>query len=192
MNRRNAIKRVSLGLGFAASSSAVVSLLNGCTAKKELGWKPVYFNEEEANLVSDLVDIILPKTDSPGALELGVDAFIDHMVGTCYDNHDQQTFKKGLASIDEESNLIDGQVFLNMSSEKKSQVLTSFESKAGQVEINQEHKPFFSQLKELTLLGYFTSEEIMKNHMEYVPIPTKLEGCNDMKPGQKLIVGNHL
>jgi hypothetical protein len=194
MNRREAIKRTSLMMGVAVSSPIIMSILDGCVPKKELGWTPGYFNEDQALLVADICETILPKTDTPGALDVGVDAFIDHIVGSCMPINEQLAFSDGLREVEIESNKIDGTNFSALSAEKKTEVLNIFQQKTAAQEYDAHaiFQPFFVKIKELTLLGYFTSEQIMTQHLEYVPIPTRLEGCNEMKEGQKLIVGNQI
>ncbi|MDX1628505.1 MAG: gluconate 2-dehydrogenase subunit 3 family protein [Fulvivirga sp.] len=194
MNRREAIQKTSAILGFTASSPILISILNGCVPEKTIDWQPSFFSQDQAILVGDIAETILPRTNTPGALDVGVDAFIDHVVYSCYEKSAQNYFIKGLEAIDQESNLLDGDIFVNMSTEKKTQLLTNIENKAvhSNIDVEPKSQPFWLQMKSLTLLGYFTSEQIMKKHLEYVPIPTRLEGCIPLKDNQKLIVGNHI
>jgi hypothetical protein len=194
MNRREAIKRTSMMLGIAASSPIIMSILDGCVPQKELGYIPGFFNEDQAVLVADICDKILPKTATPGALDVGVDVFIDHMVGRCLSKEEQAIFTDGLIEVEAESNKLEGKNFGSLSDESKAKVLQILQEKTLDYEYDPHAggQPFFTKIKELTLLGYFTSEEIMTQHLDYVPIPARLEGCNDLKEGQKLIVGNHV
>ena len=181
-------------LGVAVSSPIIMSILDGCVPQKELGWTPGFFNEDQAVLVADICDIILPKTSTPGALDVGVDVFVDHIVGSCLSPEEQAIFSDGLIEVEAESNKLEGKNFSSLSNESKAKVLQILEAKTN-IEEYDPHvsgKPFFTKIKELTLLGYFTSEIVMTQHLDYVPIPTKLEGCNELKEGQKLIVGNHV
>ena len=59
-------------------------LIQSCDSKKPLGWKPQFFNEKQALLVAAMADQILPKTGTPGALDVGVDVFVDKMVAEVY------------------------------------------------------------------------------------------------------------
>ncbi|MTI39403.1 gluconate 2-dehydrogenase subunit 3 family protein [Fulvivirga lutimaris] len=194
MNRREAIKRTSMMLGIAASSPVIMSILDGCVPQKELGWIPGFFNEDQAILVADICDIILPKTSTPGALDIGVDVFIDHIVGSCLSTEEQAIFSDGLIEVEAESNKLEGKNFSSLSNESKTKVLETLEAKTDTEDYDPHAsgKPFFAKIKELTLLGYFTSEEIMTQHLDYVPIPAGFEGCNELKEGQKLKVGNHV
>lgn len=187
MDRREAIKRTTLLFGVVASSSVISGILNGCTAKKEINWQPSFFSIDEAKVVSALVDEILPKTSTPGGIDIGVDAFIDKMIGECYTTNEQIKIKEGLATLSEYE-------FVDKDSDERIQLLKQFENEPEAFDPQTEANPhsFFNQIKSLCLLGYFTSEEIMTNHLEYVPIPTKLEGCTPIKENQKLIVGNHV
>lgn len=194
MNRRKAIKKTSLILGMAVSSPVVMSIINGCVPKKTIDWQPKFLTQNQAILVGNIAETILPKTNTPGALDIGIDAFIDHIVDNCYSDQNKEIFLNGLIEVERESDLLDGESFVNLSDKNKVKLLNKFEQKAAQIDIENGKypQPFFQQIKELTLLGYFTSEEIMKNELEYVPIPTRLEGCIDMKENQKLIVGNQV
>ncbi|PTB93767.1 multidrug ABC transporter permease [Marivirga lumbricoides] len=193
MNRREAIKKTGLLLGFAVSSPVLMQVLQGCSSEKTLNWKPQFFSKDQAQLVSDLVNEILPKTDTPGALDVGVDAFIDKMVGEVYSNSEQEQFIRGLDAINEKSKTSSGELFSDLNSQEKYDLLFQMDSEIKQFdyEADPTKKPFFMMLKELTLLGYFTSEEIMTNHLEYMPVPMKLAGCEPMKADQKLRVGNY-
>ncbi len=179
-------------LGTAVGSPVILSILNGCVPKKTIYWKPLFFTQDQALLIADVSDIILPKTNTPGALDVGVDAFVDFIIDGCYSNEGQQHFVEGLIKLDKASNSLFGKIFIELSSLKKKELLAGLETKSLKTDmhLNSNNKPFYFQLKELILLGYFTSEEIMTNHLKYVPIPTRLEGCVPLNANQKLIVGN--
>lgn len=185
MDRRAAIKKTSIILGLAIGSPVVMSILNGCVPEKSIDWKPRFFTLDQSLLIADISDVILPRTNTPGALDVDVDAFIDFIVHDCYFGEEQQHFVEGLAKLDKESNLIGGDIFIHLSHKKKTELLTVLETKA-------DSQSFYTKLKGLILLGYFTSEEIMTKYLEYVPVPSKLEGCIPLKSNQKIIVGNHL
>lgn len=194
MNRRDAIKRTSLMLGVAVTSPVIISLLEGCSPKKTLNWFPKFLSKDQALLVSEMSETILPKTNTPGAKEIGVDAFIDKMVKDIYSKDEQQTFLEGLTRVDQLSEELASDKFIDLSMEDKTKILSQLDAEGQKFDAykTDEGQPFFSQLKELTLLGYFTSEEIIKNHLEYVPIPTRFDGCSEMQTNQKTIVGNQV
>ena len=167
MDRRAALKRTSLLMGTALTPGVIAGILNGCTPRKELDWKPVYFNEQDANTVGNIADLIIPTTSTPGALDVGVDQFIDLMVQDCFDQREKDRFSKGVKEINELSN---GD-FISLNDEEKIKVLTEIEdsdSEAGYA---------FASIKSLTLLGYFTSEQGITSNYDYKPVPGRYSGC---------------
>ena len=78
MKRREAIKNLSLGIGYVVSAPAVLGILESCS-KPEPGWEADFLSEELKPIVDRLVDIILPSSDIPGGLELNLPQFVDKM-----------------------------------------------------------------------------------------------------------------
>jgi len=107
MDRREAIKRTALLMGGVVSASAIAGVLNGCAAKPSIDWKPVFLSKDQANIVSEIAEIIIPKTDTPGAKETGVPAFIDLMLKEVYAKEDQDRFLAGLKAFDEDAKKIE-------------------------------------------------------------------------------------
>lgn len=193
MNRREAIKKTGLALGFAATSPLLMHLIQSCDTKKPLGWSPLFFNEHQALLVAALANQILPKTDTPGALDVGVDVFVDRMVGEVYSKNEQKQFLKGLEELEKNSESKNGKLFTDLESQQQYDFLYGLENEIQHLSVDSapKEKPFFLMLKELVLLGYFTSEEIMTKHLDYQPVPAQLVGCEPLKSDQKIRVGNH-
>ncbi|MEL6941541.1 MAG: gluconate 2-dehydrogenase subunit 3 family protein, partial [Bacteroidota bacterium] len=86
MKRREALK---LG-GAALVSSSLFPLIQACKNESRLNWQPSFLSEEHAQLISALVDTILPRTDTPGGLDVKVDLFIDKVFSQLYDEAGQQ------------------------------------------------------------------------------------------------------
>lgn len=99
MNRREAIQRTALALGYAISAPALAGVLNGCKAAPDLSYKPVFFTEDQARTVAELAEIIIPKTTTPGAKDAGVPGFIDSMLKEVYLKDDQDKFFKRTCAI---------------------------------------------------------------------------------------------
>ena len=79
-------------MGGAVSAPAIMGILKGCKAKPTLDWKPSFLSEEQGLLVSQVSDIIIPKTETPGAKDVGVPGFIDEMLKEVYSKEDQDKF----------------------------------------------------------------------------------------------------
>ena len=173
MDRREAIKRTSLLLGGAISSSAMAGLLSGCQASPSVGWTPVFLEQEQARMLESIADCILPATETPGALDVGVPAFVDLMLKEAYNSEEQDRFLNGFYSLEASSQDKYQKGVLYCSNEDQTALLTALETEATSA------PSFIRMAKELTLLGYFTSEPIMTNVLNYNPVPGKYEGCVD-------------
>jgi gluconate 2-dehydrogenase gamma chain len=180
MNRREALRRTAMLMGGALSAPAIMGVLNGCTAKPTLNWKPEFFTADEAALLTRLSDIIIPKTETPGASEVGVPSFMDKMLKDVYSKEQQETFRKGLKDFNDRSVMEMGDPFNDLGAEDQE----SFVKKV-HLEAAQEHKAskapsprsFMMMAKELTLLGYFTSEAGATQTLQYVAVPGAYDGC---------------
>ena len=178
MDRRKAIKLTSYYLGGALSAPAIAGILQGCKAEPKLNWQPQFFTPDQANLVNQIAELILPKSDTPGASELGVPAFVDEMMAKCYGQNDQSTFTKGLQVLEAKAQQEFGEEFLDCSQEQQYQLLEPLNQEAAQLARRRSpEKPFFSIMKELTLLGYFTTETGASKVLQYHNIPSTYEGC---------------
>jgi len=188
MNRREAIQKAALTLGYAISASAALGVLHGCKAKPDLVYKPDFFSEDQALTVSELAEIILPKTTTPGAKDAGVPGFIDSILKEVYSKEKQDKFLKDLTAFDEESRKSYGDHFgllkkedqLAFVKKKHDEALASV-GKAG-VEGwwnsgTASETPFVITVKELTILGFFTSEPGATQVLQYNQVPGPFQGC---------------
>lgn len=174
IDRRNAVKKASLMLGFAVSGPALTGVLNGCTARKTIDWQPLIFSENEAMLVEAASSRILPSGETPGASDAGVAPFIDEMVAEYYLPRDQQRFQTGLQQLDPLSNEIVSRNFANASESEQDQVLKELTKRS-------DLQPFFLMLKELTVLGFFTSEVGATQFLNFDEIPGGFQGCESLE-----------
>src|SRR5436190_5967847 len=119
MNRRDAIQRAGLVLGYAVSAPVLSGLLKGCKAEPELTYKPDFFSASQARTVSEVAEIIIPKTDTPGAKDAGVPGFIDKMLKECYKKTDQKRYLEALKAFEAEAKESQGDNFLDLDAEKQ-------------------------------------------------------------------------
>ena len=99
MDRREALKRTAWIMGGAVSAPAIMGILKGCAAKPTIDWTPVFLSSDQGALVSQVAEIIIPKTDTPGAKDVGVPGFIDQILKECYKKEDQDKFLSRVESI---------------------------------------------------------------------------------------------
>ena len=185
MNRRNALKNTALLAGVSISGTAVSALFQSCQKENPLEWTPQFFTPEQARTVSALVDVILPRTSTPGALDLKVDIFVDAMIQKALSPADQQHIMKGYREFVTVAQDLYHRSFPELKPTEKQAVVNKAAAASNRFNPSiwgspigeQSPVDFFRRIKQFTLLGYFTSEEIGKNVLVYDPVPGEFNGC---------------
>lgn len=179
MDRREALRRTALLMGGVVSAPAITAMLNGCTARPSLDWEPVFLNEGQASIVTSVAEIIIPRTDTPGAKDVGVPEFIDLVLKDAYSESDQQRFLDGMSAFDEKARKEYGSRFVNLTPEDQERLVRSEHDAAIEAErsTNPPPRPFILTMKELTMLGFFTSEAGATEVLQYVQVPGSYQGC---------------
>ena len=178
MQRRELLRRAAWLLGGAISAPAALAILQGCSARQEESGAnapaPRFLDAAGLALVAEIAEIFVPKTDTSGAKDAGVPAFIDTALEALYPAEDQQRFKSGLAEFDAAAKA-KGKPFLEQDAAARAGFVK--ETLEGALAVDHDPKPFILMARELTLLGYFTSKVGITENMEYVPVPTAYHGC---------------
>jgi hypothetical protein len=179
IDRREALRKTAMMMGAAISASAFAGLMQGCKATPELTYVPRFFSEDQGRIVMELAEIIIPKTDTPGAKDVGVPGFIDTMLKDCYKKEDQDRFLEGLTAFDAEAKATYGDSFIYCQPEQQVELVKKIHDAAvAEAKENKEAKrPFILMTKELTLLGFFTSEPGATQVLQYEPVPGSYKGC---------------
>ena len=168
MNRRDLLKKGVYGLAGVTLSSALISSLQSCTSIEK--YSPLYFSKTEFSLLSNIVDFLIPKTETPGGLEMKVPQFIDIIISETYNEESKNNFSSKLKVLIEDfiSNNIDLSDYKSM----KSKFVNDFNNKT--------HQEIYNQIRDLTVWGFKTSKEIALNVLNYNPIPGYQLGCVDI------------
>jgi len=179
--RRAVLKRVAWMLGGAVSAPAALAILQGCSAKETpagatTAWK--FLTAEEGSLIAAIADTLIPKTDTSGALDAGVPAFIDVVLQAVYPKDAQDRFKAGAAEFaaaaKAQAENGEGSFEGQAPAAREAALKVSLEAAlAGE----RDPKPFILMVRELTLLGFFSSKVGIEENMEYVAVPTAYHGC---------------
>lgn len=186
MNRREYLKQTALFLGYAVSAATVSEVMLSCKSTANLDWKPVFFNSEQASLVAEIAETILPKTDTPGAKELGVPQFIDKMISLTRDEAGQQQITAGMEAFQEAANEKFGKTFNELDETQRREFLIEQDKKSPPFPIsmwgimldpNPEPITFYRGIKSMVLTSYYTSEKIGEEVLVYKPVPGPAVGC---------------
>ncbi len=182
MNRREALSRAAILLGGAISAPTIAAIMSGCKADPNVAAASSgYLTSNLEALVAELCDLILPKTDTPSATEAGVPSFIHTIMMECTPKTDRDAFVAGLKQLD-----ADAKGFAKSSAEEKQAFLKKLDTEArAAADKATPPQAAWRKLKELTVVGFFTSEIGASEVLEYVPVPGKWEPCIPLKEGQK-------
>ena len=206
MDRRELLKMVALLTGGVAVGSEF--FLSGCTAggKAEVGFTPA-----NIALLDEVGETILPATASPGAKAAKVGEFMKLMVTDCYEEDDQQIFQEGITKLNEACTKMHGHDFMKASPEQRQALLVALDKEAKEVQEkrNTAHDSFvkterergnvypivdfknpvpshyFTMMKQMTLLGFFTSKPGSTEAMRHIAVPGKYDGALAYKKGDK-------
>jgi gluconate 2-dehydrogenase gamma chain len=185
IDRRELLHRTALLLGGAISSSAAAGILSGCAAAPPADETPTqttaFFTPAEAATVSAMAEQILPRTDTPGALDAGVPAFIDRMMAGFYQDNERAALRAGLARVDRDAQSAHRKSFASLTSDQQIALMQVYDKEAYDQTRNTpsgSNSPphFFRTMKELTTLGFFTSREGATKFLKYVASPGPYRG----------------
>lgn len=184
MDRRQALKNIGLGVGYAMAAPAVMQLLQSCKTEPAK-WQPVFFSPEQGEVIRRTVDIILPETDSsPGALTVNVPEFLDLYISKVYTEEEQNNYKKGVNAIIEElrgkkplDKLADDDYHRLLAKYLKADKATTDGLKDRDLEVF----AALITLRKNAVWAYKTSEQIGEKVLAYDPIPGQLTGCADLE-----------
>jgi len=169
MTRRDALKRAALLIGVALTPSLITNALQAAAAP---GAQAAFLSPAQLELVTAMVERILPRTDTPGATDVGVPAFVNLMLANYSTASEQQVFTAGLDEVNAASLAAHAQPFVKVSAAQQDALLVKIA-----VASQKKEKTFFHQLKELTVVGYFTSEIVGRTVLHYDPVPGRFQGC---------------
>jgi hypothetical protein len=167
IGRREALRRAALLLGGALSAPAIAGVLAGCESRSGTTGA---LSSDQLDLVATIADHIIPETDTPGARGAGVHTFIDRMLAEHYPAEERGRVIAGLAQLDERA----GRPFIRCTRDEQLAILGRVDQEAF-ADRAQPH--WFRTLKELTILGYYTSEVGATRELRHVTIPGRFDAC---------------
>jgi len=185
MDRREVLRRVAFIMGGAVSAPTVSAFLTGCQRSEEATVELFTFTPDQLERVSVIAEHIIPATETPGAKDAGVPEFIDLMLHHCYEEEERNSFLSGLDQVETDAQEKNGDSFVELSSEQQLSLLKDYQTEALAQQGEGNPPAFIHMMRELTLLGYFTSEVGATQALEYVPVPGRYEGCIPLEADHK-------
>ncbi|MBF7729663.1 gluconate 2-dehydrogenase subunit 3 family protein [Pseudomonas sp. N040] len=186
MQRRDFLQ-IAVMLGGITASGLVRALTQTAAAPLVA---PRLLSDAQRAQISVLAELVIPRTDTPGAIDAGVPAFIEQIVTSWYTDTEHGIFMQGLDTLEHEAQQRFGNSYSACSEAQQTVLLAEQEvhardqqrlhpppqASAADKPLIDEQAPFFSKLKELVVVGYYTSERAALTEMVYLPVPNGYRG----------------
>jgi hypothetical protein len=170
MERRLALKNLLI---IAGGTILLPSCLNQ-DKKVSIPLNHINVSAEHEALLAEMVETIIPKTDTPGARELGVHQFVLVMIDDCTKKEDQQRFIKELDGVHGLAKKQFNNSFIKSTQQQREELLMRMEKK----EFGEKVTSFYEHLKRLTIQGYLKSQYVMTNLLKYELVPGRFHGSH--------------
>jgi len=205
MDRRIALKNLGLSLGYVIATPTLISLVQSCKDQNVVAWTPSFLTKEEGTVLYKLVDIILPKTDTPSASEVNVHIFIDKFANEIMEAEQQNFFKMAMGKFiskalkdagkekieDLESEDLEPLLAASLKTTKENEVvnyksINSYKEairngEPAELDENISNFAFANDLRGQTIWAYKTSEYIGEEVLAYLPVPGEYIPCGDLQ-----------
>ncbi|WP_445957758.1 gluconate 2-dehydrogenase subunit 3 family protein [Yeosuana sp.] len=188
MKRRDVLKNMGFAAGFLVATPSIISILQSCSSKKE-PWVPMFLSVEQGIVLTNLSNVILPKSDMPSATELNVPQFFDKYINEVLDLDVQEQFKTAFQNIISILKTDYNDNIEMVSDENYKALLDTYMLGKNDIDEEREVNPeslemtkseFLNSVKYLCISAYLTTEEIGEHILKYDPIPTTYY-CGDLQ-----------
>lgn len=196
---------MGLAMGYTVAVPTLLSIVQSCKNDTVLEWTPDFFTKDEGAALTKLVDIIIPKTDTPSASETQVHLFIDRFADQVMEPQQQEFVKMSLGRFLEKALKDSGKenageltaeelepilaTALKATPEEQTKNFESIQQYQEAISEGQEallddtlsRFAFANNIRGLTIMGYKTSEFVGEEVLEYLPVPGEYIPCGDLQ-----------
>ena len=192
-------------VGGAITAPSLAAILNSCKSPSDSTTSSFVLGTDERSLLAEIAEVIIPKTDTPGAKDTGVAEVIEVLLKDCYNEDQQKHFLAGMKDLQTEAGKL-GADFVSLEEADKMAVLLTMRDKASaereeaekvkiiDAETGKEKEdatkkdppiPFYTLVRDLTIFGYYSSEYGVTQAFDYSPVPGKFDPCIKVSPDQR-------
>ncbi|WMT89222.1 gluconate 2-dehydrogenase subunit 3 family protein [Pelagibacterium sp. H642] len=187
MNRRDLLKLITAATGMSLIGGTIVTAqeLFGPQSDtgRAFGEAGSALSDEEIAFLNEVAEVILPRTDTPGAKEADVATFMSAYVADVYSADERETFLTAVPEISARSQDQFGKDFLDLTKDERLTLVSELDEEA-RAAASSDDPHYFTMVKQLTLLGFFTSEVGATQALRYEAVPGGYDGCAVYEEGQ--------
>lgn len=196
MNRREFLECAALLVAGVSASQAGFSLSSEqltylASAPDYTSRKVNYLNQSQRKIIAAITEVIIPRTDTPGAIDAGVPQFIELMAADWFNSEEKAIFQMGLNDMESRIPREFGKPFDQLDSRQQLAILEAMEAAASDSSWFRRDNyrqafvsdaPFICQMKELTVWGFFSSKVGGGQVLRYNPMPMRFDGDVPLSP----------
>jgi hypothetical protein len=176
VHRRQWLYALSAVSGHALFPDVLARFGQALASPAEAAWQPEVLSEPQGRTLAELVEAVVPETTTPGAKTARVHVFIDLVLKHCRTEGERAAFARGLDAAASACRKRYGAELAAVPAASREELLADLEASGDS---------FVRSLKELTVLGYCTSEAGATRGLAYDAVPGQYRGCVELEPGQK-------
>lgn len=181
MDRRKAIKNIGTGIGAITLTPSIAAIFQGCQSSK--GYTPIFISKKDFNSISQIMELIIPTTDTPGAIELKLPEFLDAYVDAVWSQDLKDSFSNGWEAFKNDALNSNGKENINKITKEnwEEQLSKYLKQSIKSFETNELALKFANDLRDLTINFYKINEYVGENLLAYSPVPGDYKGCVDLE-----------
>lgn len=192
MQRRDVLRLLATGTALNLAPRSLLVTLAHARTLIATGTTLRTLNSHQEATVRTMSELIVPRTETPGAADVGTTEFIDLLLTEWYEQTERTLFLDGLAEVDIQATTLFAKAFIDCSIAQQSDVMKLL----GEGMIQDAAQPsqlwaegpsetnFYAMLRRLTLTAYYTSEKGATEELHFEIIPGAYEGCHTTTPAK--------
>ncbi len=190
MQRREVLRLLVTGTALQLAPAKLFAVMREARSLVQAHGSPHTLSAHQYETVKVMAEMIIPKTDTPGATDVGTADFIDLVLSEWYDEPERNRFFNGLNEVDLRAQKLFGKVFVDCSIEQEADILAALGDKmadASKVFTSSvrsqslrgysHDSSFYAMFRRLTLTAYYTSEAGATDELHFEMIPGEYHGC---------------
>jgi hypothetical protein len=197
MDRREALQRLATGIALQLASPNLLAVVR--ELHSQIGTQKALrtLNSHQNATVTAIAELIIPRTETPGAADIGVNRFIDLILTEWYTEEERNRFLNGLADVDARTQASFGKSFTECSAVQQSEIMMALgeqmTEESNGVRFGRRYrgaqpkpdKNFCYMIRSLTVTAYCTSEEGATKELGFEVIPARYDGCPGAQGAQE-------
>ena len=169
-SRRDTLKQ----LAFISIGMAIIPSCLSDRSKSSMLLKNLSISPANEAMLAELCEIIIPKTNTPGAKDISAHLFVLTMVDDCANKEQQQTFLKGMEDFNSLCKSTTGKTLVDCDANERAKITEAL------LAIKEEDTPlkhFLGMVKGRTIQAYTSSEFYLTKVQVYELVPGRFQGC---------------